>query len=265
MTPQTKMRRGALIEQAIIDQALDYRFSETYTERDNGKRGKKREIVARVVEPRTTESMKARYEHSIDLWNSTADLIDQKCGRLKCGRPIVGVRIIRDGATSCRFEPAASAWAALGTLDRLDADPASQDPDLQPGIVRWMADFLFVALIPQSLFDRAAHTKGHIWDRRLRHTKQAKGRRRQAFIAEASLVLEEMRQGAEFQEFLRETLLRDRKVRRDARLDRNLADFDFSTAPPDVRVVQLADRKSFMLTPPPHGRAKRPPKHPKTK
>jgi len=252
MTPQNWMRRLALIEQAITDTALDYRFGDTYA-----KRGKK---DALVVEPLTTKELKTGWEHAIDLWNSTADLIDRKCDRRRLPR------IVRTGAMSARFEPAdvPQLWWVVGHLDRLDAHKASKDPDLQPGIVRWMADSLFMWLFPQELIDRAAHTKGHIFDRRLRHTKRAKARRRQAFIAEASLVLEDARQQAEFQEHLRSAIRKDSKMRRDVRQDRNLADFDFSTAPPEVKVVQLGDHKGFMLAPSSHGRPKRSPKYPET-
>jgi len=253
MTPQNWMRRTALIEQAITDTALDYRFGDTYA-----KRGKKDAVV---VEPNTTDKLKAGWEHTIDLWNSHADLIDRKCNRRRLPR------IVRTGAGTARFEPAdvPQLWWIVGYLDDLDAHKASKDPDLQPGIVRWMADFLFMSLIPQNLIVRAAHTKGHIFDRRLRHTKRAKARRHQAFIAEASLVLEEARQQAEFQEDVRSAIRKDSKMRRDVRQDRNLADFDFSTAPPNVKIVQLSDRKGFMLTPPRHGRAKRSPQYPETK
>jgi hypothetical protein len=256
MTPQNWMRRAALIEQAITDTALDYRFGDTYA-----RRGKKEKEIL-VVEPRTTKDLKEGWEHAIELWNSNADLIDRKSSKR-----IVGARVVRTGAMSARFEPAdvPRLWTVLGTLDRLDAHKASKDPDLEPGIVRWMADFLFISLIPQELIVRAAHTKGHIFDRRLRHTKRAKARRHQAFIAEASLVLEDARQQAEFQEGLRSAIRKDSKIRRDVRQDRNLADFDFSTAPPNVKIVQLGDHKGFMLTPAGHGRAKRSPKYPETK
>jgi len=146
-------------------------------------------------------------------------------------------------------------WRAIGVLDDL-AEHAAEGTELTVPVelVRWMADGIFLSMIDPKLLDRAAHVKGHIWDRRLRHTKRAKGRRTQAFYAEAGLAAEDARLEAEFQSLLRETLRRDRKVRRDARLDRNLSDFDFSTAPPDVCVV----RSKFGRKKPPKGPAPKP-------
>jgi hypothetical protein len=255
MTPQTKARRTAMIEQIITDTALDYRFDEN-------------------SQPRTTDDLKPALDECILLWNRTADRIDKWAAQKpRFADGFIGLRLGWSDALSCKFrltdgairagaKTPAAYWRAIGVLDYLAEHIATGATKLTVPVelVRWMADFIFMSMADPKLFDRAAHQKEHIWDRRLRHTKRAKGRRTQAFYAEAGLAAEDARQEAEFQSLLRDTLRRDRKLCRDVRLDRNNGDFDFSTAPPNVKIVQLGDHKGFMLVPPRHDRAKRPPK-----
>jgi hypothetical protein len=254
MTPQTKTRRMAMLDQIITDTALDYRFDAD-------------------GQPRTTDDMRAALDDYITWWDQNADHIDKWATQWpKFADGFIGLRLEWSGALNCQFRPTngavragaklpAAYWRALGVLDDLAEHVARGATKLTVPVevIQLMADAIFLFMIPQGLIDRAAHTKGHVFDRRLRHTKRAKARRHQAFYAEAGLAAEDSRQEAEFQSLLRETLRRDRKLRRDVRLDRNNADFDFSTAPPRVKVVQLGNHRGFMLLPYGGTDPKRPP------
>jgi hypothetical protein len=80
MTPQTKARRAAMIEQIITDTALDYRFDEDQR-------------------PRTTDDLKPALDKSVTLFNQTADRIDKWAAQtLKFADGLIGLRCDWSGA-----------------------------------------------------------------------------------------------------------------------------------------------------------------------
>jgi hypothetical protein len=250
MRPNTKARRWAMMDQIITDTALDYRFDEN-------------------SQPRTTDDLKPALDESISLWNQTADRIDKWAAQKpKFADGFIGLRLGWSDALSCKFrltdgakraeaEMPVAAWRAIGVLDDLADHKGTTKLTVSSDLLRWMADFIFLSMISPNVINRAAHQKGHIWDRRLRHTKRAKGRKAQAFMAEAALAIEDARQETGFLELLRDTIRRHRKMQADARSDR-----DIDIGPPQVRIIRLDDHKGLMLMPPVKGGYRvRPKKH----
>jgi hypothetical protein len=244
MLLKNKARRSALLDAIIADTALDYRFSED-------------------SQPRMSEDTKAAADDAIARWNRCADEIDKWAAqKRKFANGYIGLRLHWSGAFACQFRQTEKAiragaqlpaayWRAIGVLDDLAEHlPRGRTKlTVPPILIRWMADFIFLSMIPAKMLDRAAHQKGHIWDRRLRHTKRAKARKTQAFMAETALAIEDTQQEAEFELMLRDVVRRHRKMQADVRKDR-IRSGDIDVAPPQIKVIRLKDRKSVMLMPP---------------
>jgi hypothetical protein len=260
MTPQTLDRRMAMIGDIITDMALGHRFD------DKG-------------QPATSEKIKVGFNGCMTLWNETADRIDKWAAKLpdsKFADGFVGLRLRLTDAWECKFcltdkairtgaKLPGAYWRAIGELDRL-AEHVAKGSGLTVPVwrIQWMADFIFISMINPEVLDRAAHTKGHVWDRRLRHAKRAKARKAQAFYAEAALALEDTRQEREFQELLRDTVRRHHKMQADIRSDPRSRDVD--VGPPQVKrtniIVHLKDHRGLMLMPPVRGGRRVLPKKP---
>src|SRR5262249_43447496 len=163
-------------------------------------------------QPITTDDIKPALDDCVTQWNEGDDELYKWAAQdPKFADFFTGLRFGWDGALACGFfltdgavragaELPAAYWRAIGVLDDLAEHVAKGATKLTvpPERIRWMSDFIFVSMLSPEVLDRAARTKGHIWDRRLRHTKRAKGRKQQAFYAEAALVTKDAQLEAEF-------------------------------------------------------------------
>jgi hypothetical protein len=155
MSSKTASRRTKLVEGAITSAALKHATE--------------------------TEKLVPFGDDVIEVWNSYADRIDQEHGT-----GFVGCRIVRDNAFTFHFEwpkqrPSVSIkrrnlqqWRTLGLLDDLASKPLLLAKiEAQQQAIEWMADLLFMAMMPEALILREAGPRNSIWDRRLRKTKAA--------------------------------------------------------------------------------------------
>lgn len=198
-------RRGDLIDSAIIHAALNL-----HTE---------------------TEKLVPPGQHATAVWNSRADMIDAKFGS-----GFLGVRIEIINAFSYRFRldrpdngrtwrVPNGIWRAIGLLDDLAAHPLIFW-EAQPEIFAWMADLLFMSVIPEGLILLHAGPRNSIWDRRLRKRKSVQALRAAIAHAEnlADLEEDQRRQRARIYrtDLLRRHYDLERLIRLGRRLDSDL-------------------------------------------
>jgi hypothetical protein len=184
-------------------------------------------------------------DHTMAVWNCHADMIDAKFGR-----GFLGVRIERINAFTFRFQiiqprqrglfvplrgrnvPGVAGvpivvWRAIGMLDDL-ATKSLIFLEAQPGVFAWMADVLFMSIIPGGLILREAGPRNSVWDRRLRKRESVKAQRRAIAYAEqlAELEQDQQRQSVRIYraDLLRRHRVLDRMIRLGRRLDPDLKD-----------------------------------------
>ena len=111
-------------------------------------------------------------------------------------------------------------------LDDLAAHPLIFWGRTQPGVFAWMADLLFMAIIPEGLILLHAGPRNSIWDRRLRKRVSVQAQRREIAHAEQFADLEEdqRRQRARIYrtDLLRRHRELDRLIRAGRRFDSEL-------------------------------------------